>query len=299
MSILNRASDGQQSVLAVLVRTAVKLGARSRDDLLDACGRGVAAIDGKALNDTLNRWTELGLFKSEENLVDLAEPHRARLGKKPDVAEAALPSVALDIALFPENNLRFWDSTENRSADFSRALSWVLAQDIYSFDMATKAVQALEVDQIKDTSRQAFKNDTRWTGLQDWMQFFGFTRELGVLTVDPTDALRPSITAAFRSDAVVSAQTFFQRLATQVPVLDGGRYRLQVEEILSRSSWSPPPDGMISTSLSRALQRLAAEGLIAFDRKSDSDGVVTLTGQSGRRWREITHVLDLRKGKKA
>lgn len=298
MSILNQASDGQFSVLIALVRAAVRLSSKPKDDLLDACGRNLAAIDGGQLSNTLTRWTELGLFTSQAEVIDLAEPYRSMLGKKPDAAEAALPAVAMEIALAPPNNQRFWEAKESKSADFSRGLSWILAQDVYSLDMSTAAIIALEAEQIKDVGRRAFQNDTRWNGLRAWMAYLGFTQELGVLTVDPTDAVRTVLGAVFRSDATLTAASFVERLAAALPVLDGGEYRTQVEAVMDRAKWSPPAYGMLSTSLSRALQRLAGEGRIAFDRRSDTDGVVTLTRQGGRSWREVTHVLNLsaRKG---
>jgi hypothetical protein len=113
-------SDGLFNVLLVLTRAIVRFGAKSRDDLLNACGVGLEPVDPKQLNQTMNRWTELGLFSSEDGLVAICEPYRTRLGKNADDAERRLPKIIREIALAPENNKRFWESEENRSADLSR-----------------------------------------------------------------------------------------------------------------------------------------------------------------------------------
>lgn len=299
MSILNQPSDGLYPVLIVLVRTLVRYGARNRTELLDACGQGLSQVDGAQLGNTLNRWTELGLFSVQDGVVDLADEYSGQLGRKADSAELRLPAVALAIALDQRNNARFWEAKESKSADFSRGVSWMLAQNIYAIDASTtKSMLDLEAEQIKEEGRRAFQNSTRWNGLQAWMSFFGFSQDLGGLTIDPTDALRGRLGDVFGGEAELPAHTFLERLAAMMPVFDGGAYRVQVEAILDRTRWSPSEEGLLSTSLSRGLQRLAAEGRIGFDRRSDAEGVVTLTGQGGRRWREATHVsiLPVRKG---
>src|SRR5204863_184274 len=139
MSILNMPSDGLFNVAIVLARALVRFGPRSRDELLAACGLGVDGVDPNHLTQTLNRWTELGLFATEDKLVSLREPHRTALGKNPDIAESRLPKVLRTIALAPENNLRFFEAEENKSADLNRGLSWILAQDIYTIDTSSHA----------------------------------------------------------------------------------------------------------------------------------------------------------------
>lgn len=295
MSILNMPSDGLFNVLIVLVRALVRFGPKSRDELLGSCGANVSSIDPKQLNQTLNRWMELGLFELEADQVRLNEAHRKTLGKIPDLAELKLPGIIRSVALRPENNLRFWESEGNRSADLNRGLSWILAQDVYSIDTGShQLIQKLENEQIADLSKRIFQNDTRWNGLRTWMVYLGFGRTGARVTVDPTVAIRDELPQIFKQDTTLSASVFLDRVGEILPVLDGGKYRVEMEGVLNPASWAAPAENRLSTSLSRAIQRLDREGLIATEQKSDSiDGGFTLTGYGGRQWRDVTHIRRL------
>lgn len=292
-------SDGLFNVLIVLVRASVRLGPKPRQDLLRACGAELNMVDPKQLNQTLTRWTELGLFEAAEGGTTIAEPYRGILGKSADVAEARLRKIVRMIALAPENNARFWESEENKSADLSRGLAWILAQNIYTIDTSSHAkIQPLENDQISDLSKRIFQNDTRWNGLRTWMVYLGFGRPGAQVTIDPTDALRDVLPEIFDGQTTLSAGEFVSRAATILPVLDGGRYRIQMEKILNPTVWGAPVDGRVSTSLSRGIQRLEREGVIAAEQRSDTEGGIVLQGTGSQVWREMTHVR-LLKPKKA
>jgi hypothetical protein len=291
MSILNMPSDGLFNVLIVLVRASVSLGAKTRQDLLRACGAELSMVDPKQLNQTLNRWTELGLFEENGNNVAIAEPYRGQLGERADIAETRLRKVVRTIALAPENNSRFWESEENKSADLSRGLSWILAQNIYSVDTSSHAkIQPLENEQISDLSKRIFQNDTRWNGLRTWMVYLGFGRMGAQVTIDPTEAIRDVLPEIFGSEQTLFAGAFVSRSAEILPVLDGGFYRRKIEQILNPIAWGAPIEGRISTSLSRAIQRLEREGIIAAEQRSDREGGIVLQGTGSKAWREITHL---------
>ncbi|MDG9793528.1 protein DpdG [Brucella anthropi] len=295
MSILNMPSDGLFNVLIVLVRALVRFGPKSRDELLASCGANVSSVEPKQLNQTLNRWMELGLFELEADQVRLNEVHTKALGKKPDVAELKLPGIIRSIALRPENNLRFWESEGNRSADLNRGLSWILAQDIYTIDTGShERIQKLENEQIADLSKRIFQNDTRWNGLRTWMVYLGFGRTGARMTVDPTVAVRDELPQIFKQDTTLPASIFVERASEIVPVLDRGKYRVEMEAVLNPASWAAPSENQISTSLSRAIQRLDREGFIATEQRADSvDGGITLIGSGGRQWRSVTHIRRL------
>ena len=203
--------------------------------------------------------------------------------------------------LAPENNSRFWEAEENKSADLSRSLSWMLAQNVYTIDTGSHPkVAALELSQVADLDKRILQNDTRWSGLRTWMLYLGFARGGAQITIDPTDAiLRDLLPEIFDQDQTLPARIFVERAAAMLPVLDGGAYRLQIEEVLKDSAWTRPDKGHLSTSFSRAIQRLDREGLIATQHKSDSEGGVTLVGTEQRPWRTMTHIRRLpeKKGK--
>ena len=297
-SILNMPSDGLFNVLIVLTRAIVRFGAMSRNELLKACGADLEIVDPKQLNQTLIRWTELGLFSTEDASVAICEPYRGRLGKGVDSAEARLPKITREIALAPQNNKRFWEAEENKSSDLCRGLSWILAQDVYRTDTGSHAkIAAIEGAQVTDVNRRIFQNDTRWNGLRTWMVYLGFARSGTQVTIDPTEALRDMLPDIFQSAETLPAPNFIKLAAERLPVLDGGAYRVQLEAVLNRQSWVPPAAGHVSTSLSRAIQRLDREGMIAAEQRSDSESGITLVGAERRTWRTVTHVRRLPVGK--
>lgn len=291
MSILNMPSDGLFNVAIVLVRALVRFGSRSREDLLTACGLGVDGVDPKHLTQTLNRWTELGLFENEDKLVSLRDPYRSALGKNPDVAESRLPKVLRMVALAPENNMRFFEAEENKTADLNRGLSWILAQDVYTIDTSSHGtIEALESSQVADKAKRMLQNDTRWNGLRTWMIYLGFARSGPLVTIDPTQALRESLDEVFGTEQTLAAPLFIDRIAEVIPVLDGGSYRRQIEDLLKGSTWTRPPANTLSTALSRAIRRLSHEGAIATEQRSDTEAGVMLVGAEQRPWLRMTHV---------
>lgn len=291
MSVLNQASDGLYTVLIVLVRAIVRFGPRSREDLILACGGAVDTVDTSQLTQTLNRWTELGLFGQEDGSVTIAEPYRSGLGKSADEAEARLPRIVRTVVMLAENNERFWEREKSKSADLSRAVAWMFAQDVYTLDGNVKNLAVLEEAQIVDPAKQTIgKNDTRWNGLKAWMLYLGFARDGMQWVVDPTQALRDALPDIFGSSRELTGPAFVERAASVLPVLDGGAYRTQVEASLKERAWPRPRAGLLSSSLSRAVQRLDREGAITLANRSDTEGVVTLAGTNMRTWREVSHV---------
>ena len=145
--------------------------------------------------------------------------------------------------------------------------------------------------QLVDSDAQRIaQNNTRWNGLKTWMLYLGFARDGMQWVVDPTQALREALADIFGSNRELSGPAFVQRAASVLPVLDGGAYRVQVEGALKESVWPRLRPGLVSTSMSRAIQRLDREGFIKLSNRSDTEGVVSLTGSNARMWREVSHI---------
>jgi hypothetical protein len=296
VTILNRPSDGLYNVLIVLVRAAVRFTPRDAEQLLIACGSAVETLDAAHLGRTLTRWTSLGLFQADKDAISIAEPYKTILGTKPDLAEARLPKVARTIALHEDNNARFWDAEGARSADFSKGAAWMLAQDVYNLPSTTAGWEVLVNRQLVGSDGTTIvQNDTRWNGLRAWMPYLGFARDATCWDVDPTDAVRDVLPDVFGTAKTMLATEFLERVAAALPVLDGGKYRREVEAVLKMGSWPKPEPGQVSMSISRALQRLDREGVIVLEQRSDTRDGITLLGRGGRRWRDVTHVSPVTK----
>ncbi len=129
----------------------------------------------------------------------------------------------------------------------------------------------------RSTGTTIVQNDTRWNGLRAWMPYLGFARVTSRWDIDPTDALRDTLPEVFGSASRLIAAEFLERAASTLPVLDGGKYRQNVESVLKESSWPKPEPGSLSTSLSRALLRLEREGTIKLEQLSDTGKVQFLS----------------------
>ena len=69
----------------------------------------------------------------------------------------------------------------------------------------------------------------------------------------------------------------------EVPVLDGGVYRVAVEAQLEKSALSQLQPGQLSTSLSRALFSLMIDQTLQFENKADVGRSIVFTGRDGLR----------------
>lgn len=282
MSLLNRPSDGIHSVLTVIFKLLLAAGRMERDRLIEYCAPK-GAINNEKTRQTLNRWIELGLFQETED---------KKVSLHPDVRKderdvQKLPAVARRIALAEQNNADFWADEGAKAADFTRSLCWLLAQDCWRIDFAGwENAQALIQKQLPG-GLVLVQNDTRWSGLKAWAPFLGFgwaaKYPAAALVADPTDAIRDALPSVFGKRKRMKADEFIAALRETLPVLDGGIYRKEVEDKLRErtgpDAWQPPPEGQLSTTLSRALLRLQEEGLLTGNTAADAPSRVHLTGR--------------------
>jgi hypothetical protein len=299
MSILNRPGDGNRSVLTVIYRLLLQEGPLDYHKIVNLCApEGV--VEPEATRYTLNTWCDLGVFSKEGDRVSI-DPKI----KKPERGESFLPTHARARVLMSGNNERFWEVENSKASDFCRAVSWLLAQDVYAFDCNSwSEAEPLIKRQVGDVINLIVQNDTRWSGFKDWVTYLGFawTSRLprsGSLIIDPTYAVRDALPHVFRKAKTLRANQFLEELSNWVPVLDGGVYRSRVEdELLSgkgEHAWVSVPSEQISSSLSRGLLRLENMGILKCEDKSDSPDKLILTGRNGSGFRTLSHFTLLNK----
>lgn len=294
MSILNRASDGLHNALIVLYKCVLIEGAMPKDKLLALCAPSTVS-DGDLARKTLNRWVQLGLFEErDESIAISAEMPRECRDKRRGLVE--LPRALRRIVLEKANNERLWEAEDNRSGDFTRAVSWMLGQNVYDTEFAGfEEAQNRDIAQFKDESIRAFTTNVRWAGFKDWASFlgFGWTAKYpknGSFVIDPTVAVRDSLPDVFGKSRELDHKSFFTRLAEELPVVDGGRYRREVEGRIDAETWQAPKSDQVSTSLSRALERLNSAGILTLESRADADKR-TLLGQGQTPSRTVSHLL--------
>jgi hypothetical protein len=291
MSVLNTASDGYFNVLIVLYRAIAAYGKIPRERLLSLCSAGT---DPARLRQTLNRWTELGLFIEDGGQIVFAPDTDSIVKGKngSSGAMATLPALVRRIIFRDENNERFWDTTGSRCADLTRGLAWLLAQNIYGIDLGSHSgVERLETQQITDRKQWIVQNDVRWSGLLSWGRYLGFLWYSEKSMIDPTTAIREDLPLIFGTDRELTASVFIDRIAAALPVLDHGRYRVEVEKFLNSAHWQgvSRPE-VLSTALSRALWRMDAARVLVLDTRADAKDSRVLQRSGEKEWRRFTHV---------
>jgi hypothetical protein len=169
----------------------------------------------------------------------------------------------------------------------------MLAQNVFDVELVGHTdVQRLEVAQLRNHA--AFTNDTRWAGFKSWAVFLGFgwicRYPNDALVIDPTSAVRDVLPQVFEGSRELRQAVFFTRLAEILPVLDGGDFRTRVEQKIDRSVWSGVGPDHVSSSLSRALNRLHDCGEVTLDQRADAEKR-NLVGRNWRNVRSVSHVV--------
>lgn len=282
MSLLNLTNDGLPNVLTVLYEAVARAkSAMSRDDLLQIVAPpGVAHDEGKMARQTLNRWTELGLFlENEGGMINLADaPSDLR---DDDGILFSVRCAARRCALSDINNQDLWAAEGAKAADLTRSLAWLLAQDVYRTTFSV--LEELELKQVADPEARLMRNDTRRNGLRFWAHFLGFVRQPGGGDIDPTVAIREVLPACIQPGEDMPASAFVDKLAAALPVLDGGGFRTAIEARLEAVALPSLAEGQLSTSLSRALINLMLEEELSFQNRADVGRSIVFTGRDGLR----------------
>jgi hypothetical protein len=283
MSLLNLTNDGLPNILIVLYATVAKARTpMSRNDLIDAIAPANVVQDPRLARVTLNRWTELGLFRVSEGgeQITLAEAPPNDLKSDADFVRATRVA-ARRVVLSQGNNADLWAKEGARAADLTRSLAWLLAQDVYRLKFGD--VNSLELNQIADSNLRLMQNNTRVNGLQFWGSFLGFIRQPRGGDVDPTLAIRDVLDDCIAPGEELPATEFVRRLGSAVPVLDGGEYSVAVLSRLNRTALPSLQSGQLSHALSRAMFGLRADRTLQFRNPSDVGSVILLTGRGGPR----------------
>jgi len=286
MTVLNLTSDGLPGVLLVLHHTVLATSKPiTRADLLEAVAPSAAlkeADAGKMARVTLNRWIELGLFQEKDGDITVTTRPPKKSARHELVAFTRREACRLSMS--DENTPDLWAIGSAKSADLSRALAWLLAQDV--FETRLSALEALEAQQFSNDELRLLQNDTRQNGLRHWADFLGFSRGIGG-DIDPTVAVRDALQEVLPAGQDMQAVDFIDRLAEVLPVLDRGRWQKAVLQKINADALAPLAPGQLSTALSRALLALRAGGELLLQNRADVGSSITLTGFSGPR-RDMT-----------
>ncbi len=295
MTLLNRPSNGHVPSMVVLWRTARVFGPLPRAKLEALCRPRVNPDDSR-MSTTFATWRSFGMFlEGDDELVRLAPPFN-------EIGEAdieALRSAVLDLLLRHDNCPALLavdlskEAEASRASDFVRVASWALAQDPYRL---ASWQQERALDEASAQGIALFRGDNRWPAFEEWAYFVG----LGVVTrhglvMSPARAIREALSGKHPRVALPSAEdvlltTFLEDLARAIPVLDGGAFRVQIDDVLRANGHSFDAH-QVSPCLALALVQLHhEEEVLLSDRPGDVAERFSLVGRAGRVFRTASHI---------
>ncbi|MER3383176.1 protein DpdG [Pectobacterium aroidearum] len=300
MSIINNAHGGSQYAVLVAFYQVLKVSPKNtlpREKLMALCAPAALQTgdsenaSGKAPKE-LNAWLDLGLLKEEpgSNTTEISLNASYFSTKDMPLRQAARRCLQA-----MENN-RDLNSRDERAVDLTLLAALLLALDVYHNPEISKRNLEQLVNHLLPDFRINSSNEA--PVVPAYLSWLGFVQQITreSYAIDPTNAIREELPFLMQLGEQLSIAEVLQRLNRALPVLDGGSYRQQVEERISRKGWQPLSADRLSTSLSRALLRLQLSGIINMDEKADASGAMQLTGIKGKVLRTVTHLTLTRTG---
>jgi len=243
----------------------------------------------KKLPETLNFWIKQGLWESSAEGVK------------------AFSALSIDFNIHTRIvrnifNNKYDLHTGSSIEPLIRGMCLFLSLDVCTF-AGNKFFKSTDIPQLSskyiperavDDTRLTINNSESLT-FSEYGLLLGFMEKVtkDKYVVDPTRIIKIFLADIFTDLNVerVSVQEFIEQLNTYIPIFDGGKYRVEIEDLMQtkKSDWKPSVPHTLSKSLSHALYRLNLEGYIYLDRLSDSIDAVTLPMPNGET-RTVSHI---------
>ena len=238
----------------------------------DGGGEGEAGTGRALLQRALKETVRLGLLNEGQKTLRIG----TAVNRKLISTECWWP-----LALF-----ELLADAPNDNADLCRALAWFLAQDVTVVPGTWNAMQS-----NNDILTALEMNNASFGQLQHWAAYLGFGWRCGrpqrsIFVFDPTAHLKLRLMYEFgKKRKEFSATELLKRLADWIPVLDWGRYRVELER---QHVLTPVQASNVSSALSQSLRRLQEEGWIDLSHASDAKAVILWSREEQTRVSKIT-----------
>jgi len=276
MTILNTANYGVYSDLINVFRLVLKSGAIDSGAILKVC----QLSEGSGSRGVLGAWTQMGLFSERNGKITVAKNFVGGKDESPDDMTVKLPDICRGLLLDGNREGPLWNDSPSIGTDFVKGCAWLLAQDVHGFPTSYPGVDKLVSNQMTESARGNFlSNSVPWNGLRLWMSYLGFaTGSESSWQIDPTLAIKSVLPLVFKRESKMLAKKFLSEVASILPVLDSGNYRLEVESQLNKNVWKKEGRGRLSSSLSLALKRLELDNVLKLRAGADAGNSYVLTG---------------------
>ena len=227
-----------------------------------------ADVSPESLDASISAGIAVGLFEKDGDDLQLPAELKAAA-----TSQAAFTVELRRLCLAPAHTAGTIGSDAG-ARDLTRALAWFLKQDAYgepfSWDAKERAASVEVLEARQAGVGKIFVNDVRWNPFVRWARALGFGRSDGAGFVpDPTlavEAALPRLTASVQDDRV-DAPRFLEALAAEVPVLQFGTTRVEIDGL---GQAIRPDPSVVDSALTHALLRLRGRGALAIELQADA-----------------------------
>ena len=159
-----------------------------------------------------------------------------------------------------------------------RSFAYILTQD--KFALFGDALTTENIDRsISENFGSYSLNNSEKSYFIQFCSFLGLSEKNGSNEyLDPTRLIRSFLKKAFQESNKLTLRVFTQRLSQLIPIIDNGKYNLEVRKAIGAEVDTP---NILSAGLSHALNRLHEERVIQLSTLSDDSDAVILTLPDG------------------
>jgi len=276
MSIINIANSGSQIPLTcmiyrVLSRNNGQLTINEITELCRPIKLGINKNQREKFGKELEFWME-----EEHQLWCLDADEKLCLVHSKAQPTPSSIAVMINNILYVSKIKNLFGKTEHDAQDFFIYMSCILSQDKY----LPYSSEILEGGQLGAVCQYLpnIPNSSEQGNLLEYGVFLGFLEQLGRgYVVDPTRAITGVLPQIFSDAKELTAIEFVTGLSNSLPLLDGGVYRLAVEEEMTNRGWEHEASpNQLSKTVSHAVERLRIGKVIDVKERADDQDAVYL-----------------------
>jgi len=277
VSFINSANPGSQiELMSIIYRVLNRSSSVKEDRLMELCNPATLAENdnqAKKFPDELRFWSEPDhQLWEKDNSGSYSLIHRPYAGKDPgpsDIA-AVVRSMVMGMKFFSVIG------NEDGFAKFIALLSCILVAPEHAELHAGQVINnnALRSLQERYLPIETHANSSELGFVLAYAHFFGFLvpspTASGDYYVDPTEVVRRVLIHELAIEQSMTIRDCVELLAQKIPVFDGGKFRIEVEETMEeKGGFQPPHKDYLSRSLSHAFYRLRSARTITLKELSD------------------------------
>ncbi len=250
----------------------------TKDDIKELCAPPslpTKADHQRRLPDNFDFWTQEG-----HQLWAPDASGQIRLTRRAESDSPHAIAAVTNEALFATKIDDIFAGTKKRyqTEELFQTIGCLLASD-YFLPASGRGITTASLDDFyRQYLPSNIPNNSEKPVIQGYGHFLGYLEidASGDYVVDPTRAMRRILPAVFRDRQSLSIEDFLVAAARQMPLLDTGTYRQQVEGRMSGPPSGSQSNRRLSRSLSLAMARLENAHVLKLDGASDDPNAWTL-----------------------